>query len=321
MNTSPDRLVWRVGLTIILAAIALGVILFLTGNYHLMEDGYHLNVMFNYAKGIEVGAPVLVSGVKLGTVEDVDFVYQKNASRVRLKLWILNKAVIKQDAKVYIESLGLLGQSAIEITTGSEQAAAVAPNSTLEGEAPFVTEEVLAQAREVAEGLAKSVDLFNSILEDAHAKENIRITLQNAATASAEFERTIKDNGARIDAIARAVEKTAGRLDDVSENASKDLLASIQNFRAASDDLRAILQKNRPKADDVLENIRRASDTLDKAVKDIRAITEKTAAGKSAIGILASDSQAAKQAKNIMNNLEQLSEDIRDHPWKLIRKP
>ncbi len=316
-----SKLTWRVGMSVILAAVGLGVILFLTGNYHLTEDGYRLYIMFHYARGIEVGAPVLVSGVKLGAVEDVDFVTEENQSRVRLNLWILKKALVKKDAKIYIKSLGLLGQSAIEITAGSAAADPVSPDDVLTGEEPFVTEAVLAQAQEVAEGLSKAVGLVNSILEEAGGKQKIRATIENWTVASAEFERAVKENAARLDAITKSLEKSSANIEGVTEKGSKDLEATLADLRSSSAELKAVLQTGRPKADEILNNMAEASAALQKASKDIRAATEKMNSAKSAAGVIFSDTMAARNVRNILKNFDEFSEDIREHPWKLIRKP
>lgn len=316
-----SKLTWRVGLSVILAAIGLGVILFLTGNYHLAEDGYHLYVMFHYARGIEVGAPVLVSGVKLGAVEDVDFVTAENQSRVRLNLWVLKKALVKKDAKVYIKSLGLLGQSAIEITAGSVAAPPVSPDDVLSGEEPFVTEEVLAQAQEVAGGLSKAVALFNSILEEAGGKQKIRTTIENWTAASAEFERAVKENAARLDEVTKSLEKSSAHIEGVTEKGSKDLEATLADLRASSAELKSVLQTARPKAEEIFGNLTEASVALQRASKDIRSAAEKLNTGKSAAGVVFSDTMAARNVRNILKNFDELSEDIRDHPWKLLRKP
>lgn len=321
MPEESSRIGFRVGLTVVLSLVALGVVLFLTGNYHLTEEGYKISVMFNYARGIEVGAPVLVSGVKLGVVDDVDFIYQENRSRVKLTMWIQKKGAIKNDAKIYIKSLGLLGQSAVEIITGSEHADPVEPGATLEGEAPFVAEEVLAEAKSVAEGLSKTVALFNSILEDAGAKENIRVTIKNLASASSEFERTIRDNAVRIEAIARSVEKASSDVAAFTGKNSKELETSIEDLRVSSSELKLFLQKSRPKAEDIISRTAESVATLEKAAKDIRAVTEKLNAGKSAAGVVLADENAAKGIRVILKNLEDLSQDVRDHPWKLLRKP
>lgn len=320
-TNTQSNLAWRVGLAVILAALGLGVLLFLTGNYHLFEDGYQLHVTFNYARGIEVGAPVLVSGVKLGIVEDVDFVYHENQSRVRLKLWIQKKALIKKDSKIYVKTLGLMGQTAIEITTGSPTAQIVSANEVMDGEEPFVAEEVLAAAQEVTEGLSKAVQLFNSILEEAGGKQKIRAMIENMTSASAEVDRTVKDNAARIDAIARSIEKAAGTVAGLTAKGSKDIDSSLEDLKTSSAELRIFLQKNRPKADEFLTNLVSAGASLDKAVKDVRAATEKMAAGKSAAGVVFADENSAKHVRNILKNLDDLSQDIRDHPWKLLRKP
>lgn len=304
----------RVGAVIFAALLLLGGMLFLAGNFHLFDDGYQLHVVFNYARGIDIGAPVLVAGVRLGNVEDIGFVTINEISRPRLTLWLSRKAEIRGDSKIYIKSLGLMGQSAIEFTPGSPDAEIVQPGATLHGEEPFVADEVLAQARDVVTGLSKAVSLFNSVLEEAGAKQRLRESIEDFSEATAQVNSLLTRNADRVDSIAISVERTANRLDRLTDDQQDEIKATIQALKETSDHLKGFSSRSLPIAHTSLENMNKLTARLNELLK----LAE---SDKSVAGVILSDPNSAKRVQKILKNVEEFSEDVRKHPWKLMRKP
>ena len=112
----------RVGL-LIAFAIALGtVFLFTLGGYGF-GDARHLRVDFNFSGNLQSGAPVKVSGIKVGRVEKVDFLAGRldpetgRNVQVRVTLRVEARAIeaIHDDAEFYINTAGVLGEQYLEV--------------------------------------------------------------------------------------------------------------------------------------------------------------------------------------------------------------
>ena len=62
----------KVGAMILIALVLLGGFIFILGNFSL-SDGYTVYASFRYSGNIHPGAPVKVSGIKVGKVKSVQF--------------------------------------------------------------------------------------------------------------------------------------------------------------------------------------------------------------------------------------------------------
>ena len=79
----------KVGIFIFIGIVILAVIVFSIGNFYTLKRGYELNVLFSFANGISVGAPVRYAGVEVGEVQDIEVYFdeKENVPMVRLLVW------------------------------------------------------------------------------------------------------------------------------------------------------------------------------------------------------------------------------------------
>src|SRR5262245_41137730 len=117
---------FKVGLLIVIAGAVLGAFVFVLGNFST-GGGYNLYVDYDFSGNIQPGAPVKVSGIKVGKVDDVEFWGGKldpKAGRrvqVRLVVWVQDrvKDTIRADAEFFVNTAGVLGEQYLEIAPGS----------------------------------------------------------------------------------------------------------------------------------------------------------------------------------------------------------
>jgi phospholipid/cholesterol/gamma-HCH transport system substrate-binding protein len=78
-------------------------------------DGYALHAEFVSASGLNVGDPVEIAGVKIGTVQSISLAdYQ-----ARVAFRIKDTVEVYEDASASIETQGLIGDRAISIDPGT----------------------------------------------------------------------------------------------------------------------------------------------------------------------------------------------------------
>src|SRR5262245_6634123 len=63
---------WRVGLLILISSAILVGFIFVLGNFSL-RSGYEISLDFDYVGSLRAGAPVKVSGIKVGKISDIEF--------------------------------------------------------------------------------------------------------------------------------------------------------------------------------------------------------------------------------------------------------
>ena len=85
---------FKVGLLILVSSAILIAFIFILGNFSL-RSGFKIYVDYDYIGSLQPGAPVKVSGIKVGKVEAVDFLGGKEDPKlggkrvqVRVTVWI-----------------------------------------------------------------------------------------------------------------------------------------------------------------------------------------------------------------------------------------
>ena len=126
----------KIGIFVLIALIILFVGILSIGDfYYITNPGYQINILFDFTGGVEVGAPVKMSGIKIGEVRGIDLFYDeaqdceaagaedyKAERRIRAKIvaWIRGDIRVPRDSLAYVESMGLLGEKYVEITPGCD---------------------------------------------------------------------------------------------------------------------------------------------------------------------------------------------------------
>ncbi|MFH1790889.1 MAG: MlaD family protein [Candidatus Omnitrophota bacterium] len=157
---------FKAGLMIIICIIALFALTLTVGDFNFFEEGYKLDVKFNFASGIKKNAPVQLAGVEVGTVKDILIKYGPEGTKVILQLWLDSSAKVKTDSDVYISTMGLMGEKYVEITRGSNEAPYLEPGSMVVGKDPIMMEEVMDKAVAVTDNLDKEIQLLMQLTEN-----------------------------------------------------------------------------------------------------------------------------------------------------------
>src|SRR5260370_30866438 len=131
---------FKVGLLILISSAILVGFIFILGNFSL-RSGFTIYVDYDYIGALQPGAPVKVSGIKVGKVSDVEFVGGKpdpklggKRVQVRVTAWIEDRVrdSIRGDAEFFINTAGVLGQQYLEILPSPDwDHAAIAPDTLI----------------------------------------------------------------------------------------------------------------------------------------------------------------------------------------------
>src|SRR5688572_3289491 len=114
-----------VGYTIRLGVfVVLGGLFFIIGIYYigkkqrLFSDVFKVHGIFSNVSGLQIGNNVRFSGINVGTVDNI-IIINDTSVMVDMIIDSQTRKFIKQDAKAFIGSEGLMGNKIINITHGS----------------------------------------------------------------------------------------------------------------------------------------------------------------------------------------------------------
>jgi phospholipid/cholesterol/gamma-HCH transport system substrate-binding protein len=105
----------KIGIVAVVAMfIAAALILTLGGEGGFFWQRYNLKVKFSNAGGVQIGSPVRVAGVTVGSVEDIQLVGSEVEMALELSEDMQDK--VRTTSRATIGSVSLLGEGAVDIT-------------------------------------------------------------------------------------------------------------------------------------------------------------------------------------------------------------
>jgi phospholipid/cholesterol/gamma-HCH transport system substrate-binding protein len=283
------RLEWRVGFFVFIGLLVLAMLLLqFSKGTSLFKPTYSLFLKTGNVGGLKKHASVLMAGVPIGTVSDIEI--NPQGTNVVITLKIYTKYVIHKDAIVRIEQSGFLGDQYVAIVPTLNQGEQYQPNDHLEAQPPFNLQEV---ARSAA-GFLKSVDQTTKRLDDAIADvrrlllneetlTNLAVTVGNARVATEHAVSTVDNINNLVttnsQAIALAVSnvvffsqqinEVAGGLKDVVSTNGSELNVSMKNLTTSTESLKSLLadvQSGKGLAGNLLKNEQLATNVNNIAV-------------------------------------------------------
>lgn len=176
----------KVGIFVIIGLIILAILISSIGGFYNVTPGYNIKIIFSFANGVEVGAPVRLAGVEIGEVKNIHIFYDQEGQETQVELlaWVERGVPIHANARAHINTLGLLGEKYLEILPGTNEAEALKDGERLRGIDPISTEELTGLGYQIAVKLDKTIDSINKVVGEPNNKENVEQILANLNEAS-----------------------------------------------------------------------------------------------------------------------------------------
>ena len=185
---------------IVVAAIVVGSIFWLkTTNFS--DKPYRLKTQFNYAEGLKADSVVKLSGIEIGRIENIKFIYTPD-TKVELVLLINNDAKIHEDSIAYISSSGIVGDAFLGLTPGSPDKPFAKNGDSVASEDPVEMRKIMKQVDTIAGSLDKTLAEFRDLTSNVNG--------------------LVKDNRTKIDSLLVNMEQTAVNFKEFSEDIKKN---------------------------------------------------------------------------------------------------
>jgi phospholipid/cholesterol/gamma-HCH transport system substrate-binding protein len=265
----------KIGLFVVMA---LGALLFLSTQVTSLgkwgSDGYPIQAYIEDASGIEKHTHVLMNGVTIGDVEEIEI----EGKRVKLTLMVNNDVKIPDDSSVVVAQESLLGSKVINIVVGDSkaflQSGGILSQSKQYASFDQTSDSVNAAAKEL-ELLLKD---FRSTLDDEHRaaiqemiiafrnvgvnldgvivdnREDLHEAIINFRAMSAGFAQSADTVNKDLPAIMTRINSLTTRLDNISGSLEHKLPEAVDKFVNIEDNVSAILAENRSSLKTALES-------------------------------------------------------------------
>jgi phospholipid/cholesterol/gamma-HCH transport system substrate-binding protein len=143
----------KVGIFVFIGILILFIMVFSIGKIYILQPGYRIRILFNFAGGIANAAPVRLAGVDIGEVDRIKIFYDKEMMRTRVEVlaWIKKNVKIEKNSTVLVNTLGLLGEKYLEIIPGTQDSGFVEDDGFIIGEDPVMLDELAEDLKHFAD--------------------------------------------------------------------------------------------------------------------------------------------------------------------------
>ena len=286
------------GLLVLGTVAMLTGILIILGAPGLFRPLVTYRIYLDNAAGIKLGAPVLLAGRKIGQVESLHSpVSTEDAAQAqqiatamrpadaptpapgvpkpryeaRIDVRVDKGAFVYKDARARLITLGLLGETAIDITQGNESSGRAEDGQTYAGE----------RVPDFGEAIAKMLDIIQPVAtEAAQTLKELQTTAQNLSKITDQNSqlnmalaqmRTFAENLTNMTASDSSISVALKNVETISENLNKistdltsndNISVTLQNFRDSSEKLKSAMNDLAPDLKATGENVKDLTQTV-----------------------------------------------------------
>ena len=276
---------------LLIVALLLGI----TGTIWLVRGGlnrgYPLYSVFKWGANLKVGQPVVLAGVPIGYVSQVDL---NNDGTLLVKLAINKGRTVPRNARAVVEAVGIFGDAQVALQA-KPSTVVYAPNDTVP---PCVAAagipELTAKADSVATTAVALSRQIQAELVDSGTMRDVRRMLAQTNALVAQFSTIAAQQNRQLGVL----ETRAGRLLASVDSAKID--STLSNARAVSANAAAL------------------TDSLRVTTTQINALLGDVRRGQGTIGKLTSDTLLYSDIRKLVTRLDSLTADFQKNPRKYV---
>lgn len=274
---------------------------FLSG-FDIFSRNNEYYASYDQINGVQSASPIMMRGVKIGTVTGVMFDPERS-DKVVLRFTIKRRYRIPSDSEAKIFSNGLMGNKAIEITYGAS-GKYLQPGDTLRS----------GRDRDLMDVAGSELDFFK----------------QKFSQVTADLSRTLDNLNRLMETNEANVAGTLGNLNSITGNLAGILSDEKRNLRAAVDNLTKfsdMLGANAGRVDSIIGGVNRITTQfseeefarkITESAEGLNALMARLRDGRGTAGKLLNDAALYDSLTVASGNLAALLADVRQYPGRYV---
>lgn len=327
MSRSRRSKSFSVGIVSLIALAIIGTGVFLVGREQRFWEGrveYWLH--FSRTNGLQEGAPVALDGVNIGFVNRMRFPPDPTARYIEVRVSVSDSVAvrIRQSTVAKIQTLGMLGDKYIELTSGDLSRPPIETGGLILAIDPVDYEAILGQSGDVVTNAIEVTALLREFLIDVNSGEG----LIGRLVGDRDFGQQFADD---LSLTIANIESATGRLDDIfsrierGEGAIGALLVGDEQLAAILDSLEvasanaAEFSEQLVRGDGTVQRLLSDEELADRVLTDVEATTSSLAeitaqirSGEGSLGKLVYDPELYDNAN------EMVEVDVRGGFWRFL---
>jgi phospholipid/cholesterol/gamma-HCH transport system substrate-binding protein len=281
--------------------ITVAVIVLIMGTLYLVRGGlsagYPLYTRFPWGQNLKQGQPVLLAGVTVGYVGDVQL---RRAGYLDVLIRVNDEYKVPKGSTAMVKAVGIFGDVAVALTPPVPAPPQdYAPGDTVPAGPPAASiDEIMSHVDSISMTTQVLLKSLKAEIVDAGTLRDAHRAITSAAALSTELQSVIAEQNRNATATMRSFSDAARHLSNAVDSA--DLHATMANMRQTS------------------ENAARLVANLDSTNSKVQTLLLQAQNGNGTIGKLLSDSLLYRDIRHSVASLDSLLADFKANPKKYI---
>ena len=311
----------KVGMVVTIALVLLVFIVTQMGMFKKSQPGTPYYVVFANVNGLQLGAPVLKAGVKVGKVEHISIIAGDSESKelidkVRVTLSLNNSKETLTDKSIFMISTNLMGDKWVEIHPKQGRILNKAKNGSKPwlddyamGISPVTMDDLLLQANEAITQLQDAVNSLNELVGDKDVQKEMKATIKNMGlltenlnSLSAKADKGVEHLFGRIDIVMDTA-------DEIMKNVNVLIVSSGKDITGFTSSLKNMANKNEKAVSSMIANMNDTSHNLNLAMKSLEALVSNERFSYSILESLENVSKMTSELNGILKDVHSFTSD------------
>ncbi len=280
------------------------ILLFIFGfNYlkgtSLLDRQKTIYAVYDEVDGLLVGANVMINGLSIGNVTELDFL--PNSTKILVTIKVKDKLNFSSKSTASIYETGVLGGLAISIEPVFDRQSIVKTGDTLRSSVrPGLTELINRQIEPLSRQLQSTITSVDSIFTGASNVLNI------------DTQENLKESIEILTSAINAINKSASIIENTLTEKNDKINNTLDNIESISDNLSKVAQDlNEFGISNVLVDIKESTEGINSVIQNLNS-------GSSSLGKLINKDELYENLNSSILSLNELIDDISENPKKYV---
>jgi phospholipid/cholesterol/gamma-HCH transport system substrate-binding protein len=257
-----------------------------------LRSGYPLYGRFAWGQSLKQGQPVLLAGVTIGYVANVEL---RQDGFLDVEMRVNDEYKVPRNAIAEVIPVGIFGDAAVAFKTEGPSAVSYAPDDTVPTQkASSGLDALTARADTITASLGRITATMEAELVGAGGIREMRNTITSMNRIAAQMQGVIAEQNRNLSSTMAAFRSTAKGMDSAQIAST---LAQLRTTAANADSLMARLSSN---------------------TTQIQAILARVERGEGTVGKLLTDTLLYRDLRNLLTSTDSLMADFKRNPRKYI---
>ncbi|HKO16913.1 MAG TPA: MlaD family protein [Gemmatimonadaceae bacterium] len=284
-----DEVAVGILLTVTTIVLVIGTIWLLRGG---LQSGYPLYTRFPWGQNLKQGQPVLLAGVTVGYVSDVEL---RPEGFLDVTMRINEDYQVPRNSTASVKPVGIFGDVAVALTPKAPSAQSFAPGDSVPATTgPAGIEALTAEADSISTSVHRITSALEQELIQAGALRDLRRTIASAAALSVQLQTVAVEQNRNLTATLAAYRRAATAID------SATIDSTMKNLRSTSASFSALAA------------------SLDTTSSRLNGVLAGLQEGRGSAGKLLTDTLLYRDVRGLVGSLDSLVKDLKKNPKRYI---